>query len=752
MSSSAVLAQPDGRAEASRARYPRASERRAARSSVANSTSPPQLSSSTSARSLRSRTSKDRSPEKRQPGASTFAATSLNTRAEDDADDRASIGAASGALSTEDAPSAPEHIVAPIRLRLGNNDAPPSSSESEPARKKIKLVFKASGERVDGYAKADVVELPVDIVDSELPASVVEEVSADGEQQTHTMEIDDGEEAPEVGEAGDKPKRAPRKKRKWLKKGEVDPDDALAVARQRERHALIDAAIASLDAQEREILDGTHPQLVMLQDELERRFEYSTAKMKLRFEADLAELGRCRRVDREAVKFQYHQVRGDLVERMTRENIRIMSHLDSEKNHNNAGRPFTKRQYTNMTSLRDGRGSITWTLGTSELLSNHTLPTVPVIIDGVVRQRPDTSVTPRMALADDIHADIEAMGRIATPEYPNLLLKQYDKPAYTKIVESYNALAKQAREIKDESTRHAQEARTAAQKRISEAARTGKAPSTTTSASINTFPVIHKVSFGQAAPTRLPDPFAPFPVYKPVLPPLQKPISIASAAEPEPGVPAKPAQPVPSVTKAKTPSTSASSTPASSSQLAVPTTSQPHNSSDDFDDWSRRTEPTAPTQPAATGSASSAKPASAFRSAAAVAGSSSTPTSTAATKPSSTATLTTSTSQEAKPSNAFSSSTWRASPKQVAAWQATTNGFSSSAERRPSDFFLPERRAFTGAASPAMTSPALSVPTFGATSLLARSSSGKSNPQLSTTATFSAAKPMWGAPSTRTTP
>ena len=36
------------------------------------------------------------------------------------------------------------------------------------------------------------------------------------------------------------PKRAPRKKRKWLKKGEVDPDDPVAVARQKERFGIID--------------------------------------------------------------------------------------------------------------------------------------------------------------------------------------------------------------------------------------------------------------------------------------------------------------------------------------------------------------------------------------------------------------------------------------------------------------------------------------------------------------------------------
>ena len=72
-------------------------------------------------------------------------------------------------------------------------------------------------------------------------------------------ELGDGlDEKMMEGEAGNNmPKRAPRKKRKWLKKGEgrlvritdstyvtnsvlVDPDDPIAVAKQKERHALID--------------------------------------------------------------------------------------------------------------------------------------------------------------------------------------------------------------------------------------------------------------------------------------------------------------------------------------------------------------------------------------------------------------------------------------------------------------------------------------------------------------------------------
>lgn len=81
-----------------------------------------------------------------------------------------------------------------------------------------------------------------------------------------------------------KPKRAPRKRRKWLRKGEVDPDDHKAVAEQKARHALIDAALEALDQQERLLLDGTHPQLVELWRECERRrdlqLKYNEEKFK----------------------------------------------------------------------------------------------------------------------------------------------------------------------------------------------------------------------------------------------------------------------------------------------------------------------------------------------------------------------------------------------------------------------------------------------------------------------------------------
>lgn len=104
----------------------------------------------------------------------------------------------------------------------------------------------------------------------------------------------------------DKPKRAPRKRRKWLRKGEVDPDDPKAVAEQKARHALIDAAIVALDEQERQVLDGTHPQLVELWDELERRRNRLHQYSDVYIQEKLAELSRCHRNDLQHIRAQHY--------------------------------------------------------------------------------------------------------------------------------------------------------------------------------------------------------------------------------------------------------------------------------------------------------------------------------------------------------------------------------------------------------------------------------------------------------------
>lgn len=85
-------------------------------------------------------------------------------------------------------------------------------------------------------------------------------------------------------------RRAPRKKRKWLKKGEVDPDDPVAVARQKERFQIIDEAIKDLERQEKLVKHGTHRQLELLLDELDRRRDIQLQRIDDREVAAVEEL------------------------------------------------------------------------------------------------------------------------------------------------------------------------------------------------------------------------------------------------------------------------------------------------------------------------------------------------------------------------------------------------------------------------------------------------------------------------------
>lgn len=122
------------------------------------------------------------------------------------------------------------------------------------------------GEEMDGQEADDANQQDNDASREETQDEAVGEVvlgfealegSEGGQPESeHAMEEAD------VVEKGDKPqtaKRAPRKRRKWLKKGEgkyksidncmdanfcsVDPDDPVAVARQQARHRLIDESV-----------------------------------------------------------------------------------------------------------------------------------------------------------------------------------------------------------------------------------------------------------------------------------------------------------------------------------------------------------------------------------------------------------------------------------------------------------------------------------------------------------------------------
>ncbi|KAL1413452.1 hypothetical protein Q8F55_001219 [Vanrija albida] len=207
-----------------------------------------------------------------------------------------------------------------------------------------------------------------------------------------------------------KPRRAPRKRRKWLRKGEVDPDDPKAVAEQKARHALIDAALVALDEQENLVLDGTHPALITLWEELERRRGLLRSRLDAEIELEFAELDGFRKERINQTHFQFHADCEDLALELMFENRRKMSRLVAEKTYLDKHKASTKRKYTNMPTLGEGRGSGGWPVPTSKLLSNGTEPTVETFVDGESRERRDIILGVKPVSEDDLEDDLIRMG------------------------------------------------------------------------------------------------------------------------------------------------------------------------------------------------------------------------------------------------------------------------------------------------------------------------------------------------------
>ncbi|WOO77144.1 uncharacterized protein LOC62_01G000734 [Vanrija pseudolonga] len=209
-----------------------------------------------------------------------------------------------------------------------------------------------------------------------------------------------------------KPRRAPRKRRKWLRKGEVDPDDPKAVAEQKARHALIDAALVALDEQENLVLDGTHPTLIALWEELDRRRDLLRSRLDTEIELELEELEGFRKERINQTHFQFHADCEDLALELMFENRRKMSRLVAEKTYLDRHKASTKRKYTNMPTLGEGRGSGGWPVPTSKLLSNGTEPTVETFVDGESRERRDIVLGVKPIAEDDLEDDMIRMGLI----------------------------------------------------------------------------------------------------------------------------------------------------------------------------------------------------------------------------------------------------------------------------------------------------------------------------------------------------
>ncbi|WVW78205.1 hypothetical protein I302_100156 [Kwoniella bestiolae CBS 10118] len=195
-------------------------------------------------------------------------------------------------------------------------------------------------------------------------------------------------------------KRMPRKKRKWLKKGEVDPDDPVAVARQRERHKLIDEAIEDLNKQEEMLLKDAHPQLLWLWEELERRRELQFNWLEARHEATIGDLERLRDHEAKVAKSDFKIKREELANTMIKENRQKMARTAAE-------RTALKRLPGSTPGLRGGRGGGGWPVATDTLLSNGEQPVVPLTSGDDPSMRRDISRTLQSLAFADAKADLD---------------------------------------------------------------------------------------------------------------------------------------------------------------------------------------------------------------------------------------------------------------------------------------------------------------------------------------------------------
>ncbi|WVR04810.1 hypothetical protein IAU60_001822 [Kwoniella sp. DSM 27419] len=198
-------------------------------------------------------------------------------------------------------------------------------------------------------------------------------------------------------------KAIPRKRRKWLKKGEVDPDDPVAVARQQERHRLIDEAIVSLDKQEEMLLAGSHSQLVWLWEELERRKDLQLAWLDAREQAAMGDLDKLRDHEKKVAMSDFGIKRENLVTSVIYEDRRRIERITAE-------RTALKRTPGSLPNLRSGRGGGGWAVGNSFLLSNGKQQTKALEIGAQIRTFQDLPRQLQTLESSEIESDLDRLG------------------------------------------------------------------------------------------------------------------------------------------------------------------------------------------------------------------------------------------------------------------------------------------------------------------------------------------------------
>ncbi|KAK8847608.1 hypothetical protein IAR55_005467 [Kwoniella newhampshirensis] len=244
-----------------------------------------------------------------------------------------------------------------------------------------------------------------DVEENTIESEYEREIEQDREEERAEGSVHDEDRADTKDEKNGGPRRLPRKKRKWLKKGEVDPDDPVAVARQRAKHKIIDEAIESLDKQEEMLLADSHPQLLWLWAELDRRRNLQLKWLEARHEAVIGDLATMRDHEKRASKSDFRVKREALADDMVRDNRHRMARATAE-------RTALKREEDTLPTLKTGRGGGGWVLSDKFLLSTGDQQLAPVEVRGVRRQRPDISQQIQSLSFEEIQSDLQKLGRI----------------------------------------------------------------------------------------------------------------------------------------------------------------------------------------------------------------------------------------------------------------------------------------------------------------------------------------------------
>ncbi|EIW71027.1 hypothetical protein TREMEDRAFT_59972 [Tremella mesenterica DSM 1558] len=196
------------------------------------------------------------------------------------------------------------------------------------------------------------------------------------------------------------PEKKQRTRKKYFRKGEIDPDDQVAVAARDARFKQIDEALESLDKQMELILNDRHPELLIFFEALDTKKNKICGCLDTRLAANLKDMERMRDEEqnrtRRTFSLQSEQirVRHDTINRDKRRLLqRDKDHLDPVKTESHL------------------RREAQWKSG---LLSSSAQPTIPIRVNNELRQRRNIELKPTGARGKDLEDDLKALGLFRT--------------------------------------------------------------------------------------------------------------------------------------------------------------------------------------------------------------------------------------------------------------------------------------------------------------------------------------------------